>query len=903
MPRYKTNKAKTYPLSKYKKYISIHQKYFDQLKIKLIKEDNETEMTKENYAESAFLVACIVPKSSKTVRRILIDSQSTLEKGLRGACRYGQSLEIIKFLVEKLDNHESDYKSNIILSLCKNKNLDIKILRYMVENVGIDIRTVSRKKGRNAFLLECAKEIPNKEILLYLQERGIDINQCNFLGRNAFLTACAYSSKTSILRYLHKLKINTDIIVSGENALMVMLRHNKLYTLDMVRFLIEELKISPHYLCNIGDNSFMELCFNNFNKNSLNVARYLAKVAKVNVHCINQDKNNAFTYACWLNMNENQEERLRVIKYLVEELEINTQQTNDDGDTGFLTSCRSSSSLPIVQYLSKLEYTDCQAISSTGDTALTYACGNNNPCLEVIRYLVEDLGISVNHVNNYGKDCYQILCSKHNPANKPIIDYLDSQFVKVTKTEKENMNDHRKPASVNSFTPNFSIDIKITPDTNIEVQSEIKSDIKNEVKSDIKNEIKSDTKNEVKSDIKNEVKSDIKNEIKSNTGSDINDKLNLVSSATDIKLVIDKIKQTTTETKKNVYKEIKLDEIENFASLSMKNIQDIIRTGKELMGLYTEKSKIEKEKKGDIWFYCYENKKYSINPLKIMKLVSPLEMLNNMIGMKTVKEEVFNFVSHYLQNEKDKNGKGNCSMLNTVIYGRPGVGKTEIGKILSQIYHSLEIISSNDFRLVKANELLGQYVGQTRQKTKEVLDKANGGVLFIDEVYSLTNAGKDDNYGKECIDTINQELSESRNKLIIIVAGYKKDIENGFFAMNEGLDRRFPFRYTLEKYTKEEMKDIFLKMISDNEVYLDQTVNEKDIVKMFENEKNFPNCGGDIENLITHIKFSNSLRSFGQHPAIRNVISKSDILTGTERYLKHQNHNKIDTVYSTMMYI
>ena len=236
-------------------------------------------------------------------------------------------------------------------------------------------------------------------------------------------------------------------------------------------------------------------------------------------------------------------------------------------------------------------------------------------------------------------------------------------------------------------------------------------------------------------------------------------------------------------------------------------------------------------------------------------------------------------------------------MKNTAIYGKPGVGKTDLGKILCMIYSALEIVPSPRFKMVKASDLIGKYVGETRQKTKAILDEAEGGVLFIDEAYSLTSGFEDKYcYGKECIDTINQELSENRRKLVIIIAGYEQEIKRGFFEVNQGLARRFPFRYILNEYTIDEMKDIFIRMLRLEDNYIDNEIKDEDIKNLFQDKDIFDNYGGDIENLITQIKFANNLRSLGKHPAIKNIFSNEDLKKGLEMYKFQKSLQKIQNI-------
>jgi hypothetical protein len=291
-------------------------------------------------------------------------------------------------------------------------------------------------------------------------------------------------------------------------------------------------------------------------------------------------------------------------------------------------------------------------------------------------------------------------------------------------------------------------------------------------------------------------------------------------------------------------------------------------------------------------FYEVNGKRFSMNPIKIMGLINPLEKLNNMIGMKSVKHDIFNFIAHYLQNDEID------GMVNAAIYGKPGVGKTELGKILCEIYNTLEIVPSSRVRIVKAHELVGKFVGETRSKTKAILNECDGGILFIDEVYSLMS-GSDSkcSYGKECIDTINQELSENRKKLVILVAGYEQDVDDNFFGINSGLNRRFPFRYKIDDYTKEEMKDIMIIKMKMMNLFLDDKLPEDYLLTIFCNFEYFENFGGDVENLLTFCKFSNNVRSLGKHPMVKNVLTKEDIEKGLKSFKSHKKDKKQNFIH------
>ena len=149
-----------------------------------------------------------------------------------------------------------------------------------------------------------------------------------------------------------------------------------------------------------------------------------------------------------------------------------------------------------------------------------------------------------------------------------------------------------------------------------------------------------------------------------------------------------------------------------------------------------------------------DEKKYTLDMESLHKLVEPLEKLQTMIGMKSVKDTIVNLILYNIQNFEKKNS----SMLHTIIEGSPGTGKTEVAKIIGEIYLKMGILKNDKFKSVKRNDLVGQYLGHTANKTQEAIDSVKGGVLFIDEAYSLGNPEGRDSYSKECIDILNQNL-------------------------------------------------------------------------------------------------------------------------------------------------
>lgn len=278
-------------------------------------------------------------------------------------------------------------------------------------------------------------------------------------------------------------------------------------------------------------------------------------------------------------------------------------------------------------------------------------------------------------------------------------------------------------------------------------------------------------------------------------------------------------------------------------------------------------------------------KKYVINLKVLNRCVPILKELKNMIGMRSIKDRIIDLFFFYLQNFM-KNESGN-DMLHTIIEGSPGSGKTEVSKILAKLYHKLGIVKTEKFIIAKRSDLIGKYLGHTAAKTQEVFNKAKNGVLFIDEAYSLGNAEGRDSFSKECIDTINQNLTEKKGELIVIIAGYKKQLSESFFSYNPGLLRRFPFRFTIGEYSPEDLMEIYIKMLNDDKWELD----EKNKIKLEFFKKNkdfFPFNGGDMETLWHFTKMVHSRRVFGLDLKLRKKITNEDLENAFKLFITNE---------------
>jgi len=286
---------------------------------------------------------------------------------------------------------------------------------------------------------------------------------------------------------------------------------------------------------------------------------------------------------------------------------------------------------------------------------------------------------------------------------------------------------------------------------------------------------------------------------------------------------------------------------------------------------------------------------YNIDLEVLHKIKPELTSLNNMIGMDTMKHSVVNQLLYFIQNLHIGNKVGDFK--HTVIYGPPGTGKTEVARIIGQMYSKIGILKKNIFRKVTRNDLIAGYLGQTAIKTKQVINDCLGGVLFIDEAYSLASADHNDSFSKECLDILCEALSEHKDDLMVIIAGYENELNNSFFGANPGLRSRFIWRFSMQPYTMSELNQIFNKMVLDQEWTLEGTSQLPD--KWFADRKDhFTNYGRDIEALITYTKIAHGRRIYGNTAANKKCITLADLNAGYKQYSENkEKKGDVTTVF------
>ena len=264
--------------------------------------------------------------------------------------------------------------------------------------------------------------------------------------------------------------------------------------------------------------------------------------------------------------------------------------------------------------------------------------------------------------------------------------------------------------------------------------------------------------------------------------------------------------------------------------------------------------------------------------------------LDSYIGLTEIKEEVHNLINmvqvYKMRREHDL--PTTDMSLHMVFTGNPGTGKTTVARIMARIYHSLGILSKGQLVEVDRSGLVAGYVGQTALKTQKVIEKAMGGVLFIDEAYALNGKSEND-FGQEAIDTILKAMEDHRDDLVVIVAGYTHLMDK-FIHSNPGLESRFNRFLEFADYSSDELVAIFRMQCKKGCYELDDGVEElvRDyIVEENGDSESFGNARG-VRNIFEHILVAQNNRL-----AKMENVTREDLMKITEDDIMHAR-GKID---------
>lgn len=247
------------------------------------------------------------------------------------------------------------------------------------------------------------------------------------------------------------------------------------------------------------------------------------------------------------------------------------------------------------------------------------------------------------------------------------------------------------------------------------------------------------------------------------------------------------------------------------------------------------------------------------------------QAFTNFVGMDVLKENVKEIYANIqINQQREKVGlKTEKQVLHMLFKGNPGTGKTTVARQLAKLFHELNMLSKGHFIEAERADLVGEYIGQTANKTRTLIEKALGGILFIDEAYALARGG-DKDFGKEAIDTLVKQMEDHHQDFILILAGYPHEMDY-FLSTNPGLASRFPLRLDFDDYTVEELLQIARQMADERDYRLSKEAEWK-LTRYLNNEKK--------------ARFSSE---FANARLIRNVMEKA-VRSQSMRLLKEGNY-------------
>lgn len=258
--------------------------------------------------------------------------------------------------------------------------------------------------------------------------------------------------------------------------------------------------------------------------------------------------------------------------------------------------------------------------------------------------------------------------------------------------------------------------------------------------------------------------------------------------------------------------------------------------------------------------------------------------LSNFVGMDNLKQKIKEIYASIVINEKrTQMGLTNTKqVLHMLFKGNPGTGKTTVARKLAKIYFDMNLLSKGHFIEAERADLVGEYIGQTAQKTRALIQKSMGGILFIDEAYSLARGGERD-FGKEAIDTLVKHMEDNGDDFVLILAGYPYEMDR-FLTLNPGLKSRFPFILEFPDYEVDQLLEISRRMASDREYQLSKDAEWKLRNYLYKQKnninRNFSNARF-IRNVIEH-----AIRMQAVRLLYKDNISPDELIVLTGNDLK-----------------
>lgn len=304
----------------------------------------------------------------------------------------------------------------------------------------------------------------------------------------------------------------------------------------------------------------------------------------------------------------------------------------------------------------------------------------------------------------------------------------------------------------------------------------------------------------------------------------------------------------------NHFKQLTLNKGKDFANArTIRNLFELAKT--KHASRLSRVIKNEVENLSDISLLNSEDVQFNEESTTEKTLSQSLETLNSLIGLGSVKNQISDLIA-YIEVEKKRKEigiKDSNLTLHFVFSGSPGTGKTTVARVLADIFKALGLLSQGHLIEVDRRALVGQYVGETAQKTSSIIDQAIGGILFIDEAYTLTPKGSSNDFGKEAIDILLKRMEDDRGKFIVIAAGYEDEMQM-FVESNPGLRSRFTKFIQFENYNSLELSEIFKSLLSKKGLKLDKRVNLVEYMdKLLRNADHTFANGRTVRNLFEEV--------------------------------------------------
>lgn len=264
---------------------------------------------------------------------------------------------------------------------------------------------------------------------------------------------------------------------------------------------------------------------------------------------------------------------------------------------------------------------------------------------------------------------------------------------------------------------------------------------------------------------------------------------------------------------------------------------------------------------------------------RVQEIMQELHTLVGLQGVKKLIAEIYAYVEIQRRRQKEKLVT-EPQVLHMIFKGNPGTGKTTVARIIGRLFKELGVLPRGHLVEVERADLVGEYIGHTAQKTREQIKKALGGILFIDEAYSLARGGEKD-FGKEAIDAMVKGMEDHRDNLVLILAGYRQEME-WFIESNPGLRSRFPLQISFSDYSTQDLLAIADLMLSKRQYSLSAGAREE-LRQMLEAERMRHEHSGNarlVRNLIERAMRQQAVRLVG-----RVHLSRQELMSITKEDL------------------